>query len=269
MSSSLYRLGRLMARRARLVLVAWVLAVLGAGLVAVGAGGTLQEDLTIPGTESQHGLDVLERQFPEVAGTSGQVLFRAPAGERVRGYRAQVRAVLDRVERVEHVVLATDPFGRQQRLALSEDGRHALSQVQLDIPLDRLDDATVAEIEKAARSLPGSSDLEVHLGGTIFTSTTVHTSLTEALGVVVALVVLAVTFGSLLAAGMPIVTAVLGVGVAMAGILAAASVTDISSSTPTLALMIGLAVGIDYALFIVSRHRSQLVEGLDAEESAA
>ena len=68
---------------------------------------------------------------------------------------------------------------------------------------------------------------------------------------------------------MPIVTAVLGVGVAMAGILAAASVTDISSSTPTLALMIGLAVGIDYALFIVSRHRSQLVEGLDAEESAA
>ena len=173
------------------------------------------------------------------------------------------------MERVEHVVLATDPFRRQQRLSLSEDGRHALSQVQLDVPLDQLDDATVAEIEEAARSLPGSSDLEVHLGGTIFTSTTVHASLTEALGVVVALVVLAVTFGSLLAAGMPIVTAVLGVGVAMAGILAAASVTDISSSTPTLALMIGLAVGIDYALFIVSRHRSQLVEGLDAEESAA
>ena len=269
MSSSLYRLGRLMARRARLVLVVWLLAVLGAGLVAVGAGGTLQEDLTIPGTESQHGLDVLERQFPEVAGTSGQVLFQAPAGERVRDYRGQVRAVLDRVERVEHVVLATDPFSRQQRLSLSEDGRHALSQVQLDVPLDQLDDATVAEIEEAARSLPGNSDLRVHLGGTIFTSTTVHASLTEALGVVVALVVLAVTFGSLLAAGMPIVTAVLGVGVAMAGILAAASVTDISSSTPTLALMIGLAVGIDYALFIVSRHRSQLVEGLDAEESAA
>ena len=93
-----------------------MLAVLGAGLVAVGAGGTLQEDLTIPGTESQHGLDVLERQFPEVAGTSGQVLFRAPAGEQLRDYRGQVRAVLDRVERVEHVVLATDPFSRQQRL---------------------------------------------------------------------------------------------------------------------------------------------------------
>jgi putative drug exporter of the RND superfamily len=268
MSSSLYRLGRLMARRAKLVLVVWLVAFVGASLLAAGAGGELQDDLTIPGTESQAGIDVLERQFPEAAGTSGQVLFVAP--DDVRDHQREIRAVLARVEAVDHVVLASDPFGKQERdLALSGDGRHALSQVQLDIPLEELDERTLEALTEAAGSVPDGSELQVDLGGSIFTETTVHLSITEVLGVVVALVVLAVTFGSLLAAGMPILTAVVGVGVAMAGILTAAAVTGISSSTPTLALMIGLAVGIDYALFIVSRHRGQLVSGMDVEESIA
>jgi RND superfamily putative drug exporter len=268
MSSFLYRLGRSTARRARLVLVVWLVAFLGAGLAAFAAGGELQDDLTIPGTESQAGIDVLERQFPEAAGTSGQVLFVAPAD--IGDHRREIRAVLERVESVEHVVLASDPFGTEQRdLALSDDGRHALSQVQLDIPLEDVDDRTLDALTEAATSVPAGSPLDVHLGGSIFTETTVHMSLVEALGVLVALVVLAVTFGSLLAAGMPILTAVIGVGVAMAGILAAAAVTEINTSTPTLALMIGLAVGIDYALFIVSRHRGQLVSGMDVEESIA
>ncbi|HEU4513226.1 MAG TPA: MMPL family transporter [Nocardioidaceae bacterium] len=268
MSSLLYRLGRLMARRAGLVLVAWLVVFLGAGLAAALAGGELQDDLTIPGTESQAGIDVLERQFPEAAGTSGQVLFEAP--DDIRDHRREIREVLERVESVDHVVLASDPFGTEERdLALTEDGRYALSQVQLDLPLEELGEQTLDDITDAARSLPPGSDLRVDLGGSIFTETTVHLSLTEVLGVVVALVVLAVTFGSLLAAGMPILTAVIGVGVAMAGILTVAAVTGINSSTPTLALMIGLAVGIDYALFIVSRHRGQLVSGMSVEESIA
>ena len=270
MSSFLYRFGRRMAQRGKLVLVAWLVVLVGSGVVAVAAGGQLQDDLTIPGTEAQEGIDVLGRQFPEAAGTSGQVLFVAPEGQGVQGHRAEIQRVLDRLEHVDHVVLVTDPFAAdQRRVALSDDGRHALAQVQLDIPLERVDDQTVEELTETAQSLPGGSTLEVHLGGSIFTNTTVHLSVVEALGVVVALVVLAMTFGSLLAAGMPILTAILGVGVAMAGVLTVASVTDISSSTPTLALMIGLAVGIDYALFIVSRHRGQLVSGMDVEESIA
>ncbi|HSJ21481.1 MAG TPA: MMPL family transporter [Nocardioidaceae bacterium] len=270
MSSFLYRIGRRMARRAKLVLVVWVVALVGSGVVAVGAGGQLQDDLTIPGTEAQEGIDVLERQFPEAAGTSGQVLFVAPAGEHVRQHRNEIRQRLDRVEQVEHVVLVTDPFDQEQRhIALSDDGRHALAQVQLDIPLEKLDEQTIHDLTEAARSLPGDSSLAVHLGGSIFTNTTVHLSIVEAVGVIVALAVLAVTFGSLLAAGMPILTAILGVGVALAGVLTVAAFTEISSSTPTLALMIGLAVGIDYALFIVSRHRGQLVGEMDVEESIA
>ncbi|MGE5718282.1 MAG: MMPL family transporter, partial [Nocardioidaceae bacterium] len=132
-----------------------------------------------------------------------------------------------------------------------------------------LDERTVEDLSEAARSLPEGSSLDVHLGGSLFANTTVHLSVLEGLGVLVALAVLAVTFGSLLAAGMPIVTAILGVGVAMAGVLTVAAFTQISSSTPTLALMIGLAVGIDYALFIVSRHRGHLVGDMDVEESVA
>jgi RND superfamily putative drug exporter len=269
MSSTLYRLGLWVAGRAKLVLAAWVFAVLGAGVLAGAAGGELQDDLTIPGTESQQGLDVLGRQFPAAAGTSGQIVFEAPPGGRVRDHRAEIQGALTHVERVDHVVAVTDPFDPGQRIALSDDGRHALAQVQLDVPLEDLDDTTVRDLAEAGRSLPDGSVLEVHLGGQIFTTTTVHLSSTEALGVLVALVVLAVTFGSLLSAGMPIITAMLGVGLAMAGILAVAAVTEINSSTPTLALMIGLAVGIDYALFIVSRHRAQLAGGMGVAESVA
>jgi RND superfamily putative drug exporter len=269
MSSLLYRLGHAVVGRAKQVLALGVLVLVLGGAAAVGLGGELQDNLTIPGTESQDGLDVLAQRFPEVAGTSGQVLVVAPQGDTISAHRDEVEALVATVRDVDHVEVATDPFIKQNKLSLSDNGRDALVQVQLDVPLDRLDDATIEDLEKAARTLPEGSPLEVHLGGQIFTNKSVQVSPTEGLGVLVALAVLAVTFGSLLAAGMPIVTAILGVGIAMAGVLSVASFTDVSSSTPTLALMIGLAVGIDYALFIVSRHRSQLGRGMEPVESVA
>jgi len=268
-SSFLYRLGHAMVRRSKRVLALWALVLVAMGALAAGLGGSLQDNLTIPGTESQEGLDVLEQRFPEVAGTSGQVLFVAPEGEQVRDHRADVEAVAAELRKVDHVEIATDPFSERNRLSLSENGRDALVQVQLDVPLDRLDEATIADLEEATGSLPSASPLEVHLGGQLFANKSVQVSPTEGIGVLVALAVLAVTFGSLLAASMPIITAILGVGVSMAGVLAVASFTDVNSSTPTLALMIGLAVGIDYALFIVSRHRGQLSRGMDPAESVA
>ncbi|HEX4978015.1 MAG TPA: MMPL family transporter [Nocardioides sp.] len=268
MSSFLYRLGHAVARRAGRTLAAWLVLLLGTGALAAGLGGTLQDDLTIPGTESQRGLDVLDQRFPEVAGVSGQLLFVAPEGEQVRAYDDQVRRVLQRTRDVDHVLLATDPFEKGGRLTVSKDGRHALSQVQLDIPLDRLEESTVAELEEATE-LPSGAGLEVHLGGSLFANKQVEVTWVEGVGVLLALVVLAVTFGSLLAAGMPIVTAVVGVGVSMAALLVVAAFGTVNTSTPTLALMIGLAVGIDYALFLVSRHRGQLAGGMDVRESVA
>src|SRR5690606_28154333 len=155
-------------------------ALLATGAAAVVLGGDLEDDLTIPGTEAQAGIDVLQRQFPEAAGTSGQLLFEAPPGQSVREHRATIRGVLERVAAIDHVVLAADPCAEDARAtALADDGRHALSQVQLDIPLEEVDEATLAMLADAAQDLPAGSGLEVHLGGSVFTETAVHVSPVE------------------------------------------------------------------------------------------
>ncbi|WP_158630576.1 MMPL family transporter [Nocardioides daphniae] len=268
MSSYLYRLGRAAAASARWVIIGWVVLLAALGGAAAALGGQLQEDLSIPGTEAQTGIDQLDERFPLLAGTSGQLLFVAPEGETVADHADDVRSVLDAIEGVDHVATVVDPLAKGNEYNLAEDGRYALAQVLLDVKLDELDADTVPALEEAA-TLPEGSELDVHLGGGVFTTTSVAISPTEGLGIVVALVVLAITFGSMLAAGLPILTAVVGVGVTMAGLLAVAKVTTITSTTPTLALMIGLAVGIDYALFIVYRHRTQLAQGMAVRESVA
>jgi putative drug exporter of the RND superfamily len=269
MSSYLYRLGLAVSAHAKRVLAVWLVVLLGAGTLAVGLGGQLQDNLSIPGTESQRGIDTLDHRFPELAGTSAQVLFVAPEGSRIKSYDGQVHDVLAKVKRVDHVQIVTDPFqDRDKKFSLSHDGRDALAQVQLDVPLDKLDPKTVDDLEQATQA-GDDAKIDVHLGGAIFTNKSTPVSPTESIGVLVALAVLVLTFGSLLAAGIPIITAMLGVGVSMSGVLAIAAFTDVNSSTPTLALMIGLAVGIDYALFIVSRHRGQLVRDMDVTESIA
>src|ERR671910_97665 len=110
MSSLLYRLGHAVVGRARLVIALWAVVLVALGGLAAGLGGQLQDNMTIPGTESQEGLDTLEQRFPELAGTSGQVLFVAPQGERITSYDAQVETVLDKVKKVDHVEVVTDPF---------------------------------------------------------------------------------------------------------------------------------------------------------------
>lgn len=267
MSSYLYRLGRQVARHAKSVLALWLLLAALMGALTVSLGGSLQNDFTIPGTESQQGIDALTQRFPEVSGTSAQLLFVAPEGERITDHRAEIRSVLDTVEKVDHVATVTDPLAAESR-TVSDDGRDALATVQLDVGLDELPEEVTSDLESAAE-LPAGSSLEVHVGGDAYSVTEVHVSATEGIGILIALLVLAITFGSLLAAGLPILTALLGVAIAMAGILSVASVTTISATTPTLALMIGLAVGIDYALFVIARHRSQLATGLGVEESIA
>lgn len=267
MSSYLYRLGRQVARHAKTVLALWLLLAVLLGALTVSLGGKLQNDFTIPGTESQQGLDALTQRFPEVSGTSAQLVFVAPEGEKIEDHGKEIRAVLDAVEKVDHVATVTDPLARDSR-TVSDNGRDALATVQFDLGLDELPEGVTEELEEAAE-LPSGSSLELHVGGDAYSVTGVHVSATEGIGILIALLVLAITFGSLLAAGLPILTALLGVAIAMAGIFSVAAVTTISATTPTLALMIGLAVGIDYALFVIARHRSQLATGLGVEESIA
>ncbi|WP_353810258.1 MMPL family transporter [Agromyces sp. SYSU T00194] len=270
MALLLHRIGRFSYRRAWLVIVGWVV-VLGA-LVGGGValGGQLQESYAIPGTESQDALDTLEAVFPQTAGASANAIVQAPEGGIVESepYRSAIEEMTDELEGVDGVASATSPFDEYAGNAVSGDGRTAYIQVQFD---GQVTDVTDAQIEAVTDTAAVGEDagLLVAFGGDVFQETEFGLTITEAFGVIFAAVVLVITFGSLLAAGMPLLGALVGVGVAFGGISIAAAFTTVSSTAPMLAVMIGLAVGIDYALFILSRHRTQLARGADPEDSAA
>ncbi|MEW1843537.1 MMPL family transporter [Nonomuraea angiospora] len=273
MSSFLYRLGRSAARARIVVLGAWLLALALAG----GAMGLLQQGtddaFTIPGSQSQDALDHLSHVFPEVSGTSARVVVVVPAGARADApaVRSAVKAAVRDIERLDQVALVTSPFAQNVKNAVSADGRAAIIAIPLDVPQARTTPATKQRLQDIGAGLERriGAGATVHVGGDAFSNAVPKLSPTEGVGLVIAFLVLFLVFRSLVAAAMPMVTAVFGVAVAVALIFAATVFTPISSTAPMLAVMLGLAVGIDYALFILSRHRDQLGEGLEVEESIA
>ncbi|MCC2318649.1 MMPL family transporter [Cellulomonas chengniuliangii] len=273
MSSSLYQLGRWAYRSRRLVVAAWlvVLVVVGGFGVLVNKG--LDDEVTIPGTESQAALTRLASTFPQVSGATAQVVVVAPDGADVEdaAVREPVERAVERLGQVGQVNTVVSPYGETVTGAINEDASAALVSVMLDGSSQTITDDTRDELAQVtadlAEALPDGA--QASLGGQLFSAEFPGVTVTEGLGVVFALIVLVITLGSFAAAGMPLINALVGVGAALALVFAATSVMPINSTTPLLALMLGLAVGIDYALFIISRHRDQLRDGLDVEESVA
>jgi RND superfamily putative drug exporter len=266
MSTLLYRLGRACYRRRGLVSAAWGVVLAAVVTLLVTVGGQFDDAFTIPGSESQTALDQLREASPAAAGAGAQVVFIAPEGASVIDprYAQAITAAVAGAGQVDQVGAVLDPYQSQ---AISPDGRAALASVQYDV--EAIDLAADALEQLQAATAPAEdAGLRVEVGGNAFSTTAVTIGPGEFVGVAVAVLVLVLTFGSLLAAGMNLLTAVVGIGVGLGGLLAVSGAITLSSTAPTLALMIGLAVGIDYALFILSRHRSQLVEGMDPEESA-
>ncbi|WP_033296360.1 MMPL family transporter [Amycolatopsis jejuensis] len=266
MASFLYRLGRLSFRRRALVTAIWAAVLMALGAGALTLSGTLSDSVTIPGTESQQAIDRLAERFPQAAaGGTARVAIAAPEGRKVTDPvgQAAVESVVAKLKTAPKVAAVVDPFQAQ---SVSPDGRVALVQVSYQVKGFELADtdrqALLTSGEQAKKQ-----GYQVEFGGDAVQGIP-ETGATEGLGVAVAAVVLIITFGSLLAAGIPLLTALIGVGIGMAGILLASGSLELNSNTPVLALMIGLAVGIDYALFIVSRYRHELAEGRDPEEAA-
>jgi RND superfamily putative drug exporter len=243
----------------------WAVVLVAIGLGALTLSGTLSNAVSIPGTESQQAIDHLKKTFPEahIGGGTARVVLRAPEGQdfvKFPNNQAAVKEVQTALAGAPEVVNATDPF---QTRSISRDGGLALIQVSYGKQAFELTDAVREALVDAAHA----SDLRVEIGGDAVRGAP-ETGATEIMGVAVAAVVLVFTFGSLLAAGLPLLTALVGVGIGMAGLLTLSGFTQLNNNTPVLALMIGLAVGIDYALFIVSRYRSELASGLDHEHAA-
>ncbi|MFC5503309.1 MMPL family transporter [Lysinimonas soli] len=269
MATLLYRLGRFAYRHAVRVLIAWVLiaaAALGAG---IGLGGQLQDSYAIPGTESQKAIDLLAAVFPQTAGASAEVVVQDRHGTNLKTADGPtIEKVVTALDHVQGVEQAVSPYGRYATSAVSKDGSTVIIAVQFTTSSEKVTATELAAVKKATAPLTDAG-LTVEFGGQVYQNTKVGLSLTEGLGVLFAALVLIVTFGSLLAAGLPLISAIAALAVSMGAVLTTASFVTLSSTTPLLALMIGLAVGIDYALFILSRHRAQLAAGMDPGESAA
>jgi RND superfamily putative drug exporter len=269
MATLLFRLGRFAYRHALQVLAAWVLiaaAALGAG---VGLGGQLQDSYAIPGTESQKAIDLLGAVFPQTAGGSAQIVVQDADGANLKtADGALLEKTVTRVNDVKGVEQALSPYSQYSTAAVSKDGSTVIISVQFTASSENVTATQLSDVQKATKPLTDAG-LTVEFGGQVYQDTKVGVSITEGLGVLFAALVLIVTFGSLLAAGLPLLSAIFALAVSMGVVLTTASFVTLSSTTPLLALMIGLAVGIDYALFILSRHRAQLAAGMEPGESAA
>ena len=264
MSNALYRWGRSAARHPWRMLGAWLIVVLGVVALRSAVGGNPSDNFTIPGTEAQRGIDLLDERFPAQGGVSGQIVFADPAGRVTDpAARAAVEATLAELRRGPNVLGVTDPYDPAAS-AVSRDGRIAYTTVRyrVDPPGKAEGKAAEAAVETARRA-----GLQAEISRTII-RTAEPVEGREGIGLIVAVVVLLVAFGSVIAAGIPIATALFGIfiGLGLIGVLA--GLTDVPSISPLLATMIGLGVGIDYALFIVTRHRGFLHEGRSVDESA-
>lgn len=277
MSSVLYRIGRFCARRRWWVLAAWLVLALGGGTAAAALGNHLQSSFDIPGTQAQEALDTLEQRFPQLSGANGRVVVASPEGSSIADDADAIGSVCESLAVVSGVTnigcpypmsaSGSSPAGTGVAAQVSSDGRMAFIAVQLSDPADDIPASLVAAVDDATAPLT-QAGLQVAVSGIVPVAAS-GVDWTELIGMGVAYVVLAVTFGSLLAAGMPLLTAAIGVGVATSSITIVAAFAPVQATAPVLATMLGLAVGIDYALLITSRHRDNLRQGMPVAESVA
>ncbi|MDO0931538.1 MMPL family transporter [Streptomyces sp. DG2A-72] len=254
------RIGDASARRPWLTIAAW-LAALALVLPLAGlAGGSFVDDLVAPGSQSEEAMELLEERFPEASGGSATTVFAAPEGERIDRHRPAIEAAVARIADVEHVARVTDPFTAG---TVSPDGRIGLAHVTFDIPTMDVHPEQIDALNSAIEPVRGDGVVAELGGDTVFINAETPTSGAEAAGLLAALVILVVVFGTIVAALVPIALALVAVAAGLGGITLLAHATDVSTAAPTIGAMVGLGVGIDYALFVVARYRENHAAGQD------
>ncbi|MDQ3726210.1 MAG: MMPL family transporter, partial [Actinomycetota bacterium] len=270
MTGPLYAIGRFCSRHHYPVLVAWI--VLALGLLALGAatGSKTSENLTLPGTDSTTATELLEDDLPEQAYGSNPLVFQAPRGKLTEPkYEAAINEVVKRLDALGEVNSAVNPLGKEGAAFLSKDQTIAYVPVVLDVGPGEIDEAQAQRILDAAEPAEAAG-LETSVGSYVGQQLSKpDTETSEAIGLAAAVIILLFAFGTATAMMLPIVSAVLGLLCTLMIIRLLEQVLDIPGVASTLATMIGLGVGIDYALFIVTRHKLQLSEGMEMRESIA
>ncbi|MFJ4909990.1 MMPL family transporter [Streptomyces sp. NPDC093249] len=267
MAALLHRLGRFAHRYRSLVVLVWISLLTLGGVAAARAPAAGPASFALPGTESQRAHDLIDERFAgqRADGATARVVFKAPEGGRITdpALRDVVSAAVDAIASGPEVAQATDPF---EAGTVSADESAAYAQVTYEVSGTELSERSRQALRdtmaKASRS-----GMTVEAGGAVLKGER-GSHAAEAVGLAVAAVVLLITLGSLTAAGLPLITALIGVGIGVCSITALASLFGLDSTTSVLAMMLGLAVGIDYALFIVSRYRGELADGRSPEDAA-
>ncbi|PWJ53769.1 putative drug exporter of the RND superfamily [Quadrisphaera granulorum] len=262
----LFRIGEASARHPYRVLAMWLLAVVAAAVANVLAGGTFNDDIDLSGTQSHTGAELLTASDPAAGGSGGKVVFHVESGS-LQADAPQIQAAVSELGTLPHVLSASDPFSATAP-TVSPDGRTAYTTVQFDVRPKTLGEDYVSDLDDAVAEVRDAG-VQVEYGGALDELTRPgegHAG--EVVGLIVALIVLLVGFGSLFGAVLPLVTAIVStvLGLSILGLVAA--VVTLGTASPTLALMVGLGVGIDYALFLATRYRQLLLDGEDPVRAA-
>ncbi|MFB7760908.1 MMPL family transporter [Streptomyces xiamenensis] len=268
MSTFLFRIGRWSFAHRRIVLAIWLLVAVVAIGAATASGGKTNDNFTIPGTESQRATNLLSERVPELSGGQTQLVFAAEGDGRIVDTRQRdaIETSIQNLKAVPQVAVATDPFHGG---AVSPDGTIGLGSVQYSVQPGSVDASTLEDVKKAVEPAQAAG-VHVAYSGSVFPGWNAAPSETpEIVGVIVALIILLITFGSLIAAGMPIITAILGILITIMSVTALAAVVDVATASTTVAIMLGLSCGIDYGLFVLYRHRNHVLRGMDPQDSAA
>jgi putative drug exporter of the RND superfamily len=261
----LRRLASFCYRRRWRVLIAWVIVLVGVNVLAQTAGGTLLKTFSLPGSESQRAFDALGRNFGR-KGDTGDFVFKVHGGGTVTSpaVKAAVAPVMAELAKQPHVVSVSSPYAPENARFISHDGTTAYAEILFNVQANDVPVA-VATHMRGIVAKASNDKVEMELGGSMFTDQTQPAS--EVVGIVAAIFILLIAFGSLLAMGLPIMTALFGIGCGLAIVTLLARVMDIPSFAPQVTAMIGIGVGIDYALFISTRYREALHEGAEPERA--
>ncbi len=254
------------ARHPWRTIASWVLAVVAVFFLAAAGGGTFVDDFSAPGSQSARAMDLVTENFPDAAKGKVLVVFEAQDDTTLEENRADVAAVLEQVSGLEHVASVTDPF---QAGTVAEDGRIAYAELTLDVPEREMGKPAFTTLSEGVTGID-SDGVRVELGGdAVFLNAEDSSTGHVGIGLLVALLVLLVVFGTLVAAVLPIGLALVAVGAGIGGITLMAGFMNVSVSAIPVAGLVGLGVGVDYALFVVARYRENRAAGQDNRAALA
>ena len=271
MTGALYSLARFCARHRYLVLSAWLILTVVLVGVSHQLGSSTSDNLSLPGTGSQQATDTLSKSFPDQANGSSPIVLHVSHGKLTDSqYAGAVNQAAADVAKTRYVASVVNPLTTQGASALSKNQATGYLSVTLSVSPGALSESDAQTIINAAAKPAQAAGIQVETGGQLGQKvSTPSTESSELIGIIAAMVILTFVFGTVVAMLLPILTAILGLASTLSIVTILSHVTTVSTVAPTLATMIGLGVGIDYALFIVTRHFRGLDAGLDVRESLA